>query len=106
MALFTLDQITKQSLNNEIEKPITVELYKETVDLGRVASSLWNDNQIISTSDIINHNFNEAKRRFFYCGWLDEYYMKVSNSRFLDYSISHPLYATLSDNEELIARYA
>ena len=65
MALFTLDQITKQSLNNEIEKPITVELYKETVDLGRVASSLWNDNQIISTSDIINHNFIQAKRRFF-----------------------------------------
>ena len=106
MAFLTLEQIANRSLQMEIEKPHLVELHKETVDLGNVAASLWFENQTISTSNIVNHNFIEAKRRFFNCGWLDEYCLIVKNDRLLDYSISHPLYATLSDNEELIARYA
>ena len=106
MAFLTLEQIANRSLQMEIEKPHLVELHKETVDLHNVAASLWTDNEIISTFEIVNLKLDEAKKRFFYCGWLDEYCMMVRNSRFLDYHLLHPLYAVLSDNEELIARYS
>ncbi len=106
MAILTLEQRANRSIQIEIDKPHLVELHRETVDLHNVAASLWTDNITISTFEIFKHNFEEAKLRFFYCGWLDEYCIKVRNNRFLDYAISHPLYATLSDNEVLIARYA
>jgi pyruvate formate-lyase activating enzyme-like uncharacterized protein len=105
MGLLTLKQIAEKSLKKESILPSQILHYKETVKLHNVASTLWYDNVNISIFELSNKNFIEAKKRFFYCGWLDEYCVK-KNSRFLDYGLQHVSYAILSDNEDLIQRYA
>lgn len=51
-------------------------------------------------------NYQKAKNHFNTCGLLDEYSIINYNSRLLDYGSNHITYAILSDNEDLIERYA
>ncbi len=106
MALLTIKQLAERSLIKEKETPLLIEQYKETVDLHNVASNLWFENEKIAIFKLSELNYLEVKQRFFNCGWLDEYCMKVRNNRFLDYGLHHISYAILSDNEPLIQRYA
>ena len=106
MALLTLDKLAENCIASELEKPQLVEQYKATVDLHNVASSLWQDNEKISVFNISKNDFAEARRRFYNCGWLDEYCLSVRNNRFFDYGLHHISFAILSDNEALIQRYA
>lgn len=106
MAQFTLEQLVERSLIKEKETPELVKQYKATVDLHNVASSLWFENEKIAVFEFNKLNYSQAKKRFFNCGWLDEYCMNARNNRLLDYGLHHVSYALLSDNEPLIQRYS
>lgn len=51
-------------------------------------------------------NISSAKQDFYTCGMLDEFQMVRYNSPILDYGLNHLSYALLSDNMDLIDRYA
>lgn len=106
MALLTLDELNEKALKREEDKPQQILKYKDTVSLKNVASSLWYDNEVIGVFELTKDKLYDVKLRFFNCGWLDEYVIKNFNSRIFDYGLHHISYAMLSDNEEMIQRYA
>ncbi|MDO4764399.1 MAG: immunity 49 family protein [Flavobacteriaceae bacterium] len=101
-----MEELAQKSLKREQEIPQQIIKYQSTVSYDSVASALCSDNEIIGIFEVSQNNFIKAKQRFFNCGWLDCYSIEKYNDRFLDYNFIRPLIALLSDNEELIQRYA
>lgn len=70
-------------------------------------SSLWDDNIHYAIEYLeIYKNVEKAKIHFNICGLLDEYQIYLINYRIFDHGLHHISYAMLSDNEEMIQRYA
>lgn len=70
-------------------------------------NGLWYIQEISLISQFfIKNNINKTKLHCYICGLLDEYAINKFDSRILDYGIDHISYALLSDNKELIQRYA
>jgi hypothetical protein len=73
----------------------------------RISSGFWYSNEIWLLDELFNNNnIHKAKQHCYVCGLLDEYAIKKFDSRILDYGIDHISYALLSDNLDLIQRYA
>lgn len=66
----------------------------------------WFCEETFAIYDLENQNIKDSKDHFFVCGLLDEYQIKNFNSRIPDYGIRHICMPILSDNEDLIKRYA
>ena len=109
-------EITKEQilwLNNAYETSTescakVLSIIKE--DASRVkdlSGRLWHDNQFFALCALfLKENIVACKQFFYNCGRLDEYLIKNFDSRLLEYGISHIAYALLSDNHDLIKRYA
>ena len=68
---------------------------------------LWHDQQIFGLhSFFIEQDVKKAKQHFHVCGRLDEFLINHFDEKILDYGIDHLSYALLSDNWQLIQRYA
>ncbi|MFC1225348.1 Imm49 family immunity protein [Pedobacter sp. BG31] len=68
---------------------------------------LWYYNENMALGEFfINGNVISCKQHFYRCARIDEYLINNYDSRILDSGINHITYALLSDNTELIARYA
>jgi len=68
--------------------------------------NLWFCEESSAIYFIYNQKKELSKSSFNNCALIDEYLIKLYNSRFLDYGLHHISYALLSDNEALIQRYA
>ncbi|RZK68372.1 MAG: hypothetical protein EOO92_23395 [Pedobacter sp.] len=68
---------------------------------------LWNYNVKFALGAIfLENDIKKAKRYFYRCGRIDEYLIKVYDSRLLNSGMANISYALLSDNLELITSYA
>lgn len=75
------------------------------VNLNSACNMLWNKNETFFVYENANKNL-DAKNYLTINGLLDEFTILNYNSRLLDYGLRHICYTALSDNEELIQRYA
>ncbi len=109
-------EITKEQtkwLNNALETSSeshskVLPIIKEDINsLRNLGGRLWDDNQIFALSAFfLEENILACKQFFYICGRVDEYLIKQHNSRILEYGMSHIAYVLLSDNINLIKRYA
>ena len=67
----------------------------------------WYDHECFSIKALfIENDVVQAKQHFYLCGRIDDYLISQYNKPILEYGISHISYALLSDNLNLINRYA
>jgi hypothetical protein len=108
MSIQRLKELQNQSKENESTSLSRIN-NKETV-LVQIKSDvnfLWYYNErFLLHSFFVDENILLAKQHCYTCGLLDEYAINKFDSRILDYGIDHISYAMLSDNKELIQRYA
>lgn len=91
----------KKGQNKLIERSKDIKRFNNNV-----VSGLWYCEEAFYIYAIKDNKYIEAKNHFNNCGLLDCYSIEKYNNRFLDYNFIRPLIALLSDNEELIQRYA
>lgn len=88
-------------------QPFYLEQVKKTDTIESGLNGLWYNSEITFIYDYFKEgNIDAAKQHCYTCGLLDEYAINKFDSRILDYGMSHIAYALLSDNAELITRYA
>ena len=94
---------------NELNNDINFHLLKivKTPDYAN-SSLFWimNANSLLGWFSFIQENLSQAKQHFFNIGLIDIHLVEIYNDRFLDFDISRCLLPILSDNEEMIQRYA
>jgi hypothetical protein len=71
-----------------------------------MAMSLWYCEEMLAVNALDNGNLVKCKSHFYNCGRLDDYLITNHGERILDYGIDHLSYALLSDDINLMQRYA
>ncbi len=62
--------------------------------------------ELLAIKSIKDNDFDRARNHYYLCGLIDEFRIKRYNDRIFDYGIPYISYPVLSDNEDLIQRYA
>lgn len=81
-------------------------LKENRISIKDLADTLWYYEEKFAVCNIINGNLDKVKSHFYNCGRLDEYLITKFDERILDYGIDHLTYTLLSDEINLIQRYA
>ncbi|GHU68272.1 hypothetical protein FACS189413_04770 [Bacteroidia bacterium] len=104
------ESIEKLLQYNKEERAITpkvFEKWREKKESVNIYSFVYNNNIHYAIEYFfVDNDILQTKNCFYVCGLIDEYCVNNYNSTFLDYGIYHVCYAVLSDNEEMIQRYA
>lgn len=69
-------------------------------------NGLWYYNQTFFLYHLKNRDFHSAKLNAYLCGCIDEYSITHYDSRILDSGVRNLTYVLLSDNNQLITRFA
>ena len=103
--MITLDKLIRENL--EGKKRLTERIINRPDSVSNnVYLNLWFCEESFAINFLSSNNLNEARNVFYTCSLLDEFRLKKYNDRFLDYGLQNISYALLSDNEELIQKYA
>lgn len=98
----------KERYEEEVESVLKIQSMlaeNKIVNLNSACNILWNKYETFFAYENRNKN-SDAKNNLTINGLLDEFAILNFNSRLLDYGLRHICYTVLSDNEELIQRYA
>ncbi|MCG8386425.1 MAG: immunity 49 family protein [Cytophagales bacterium] len=105
--------ITREEwLINACENPINDAKFKERLlggnaDIKTYLTNKWYEYQRLSLkSYFIDGDIQRSKQYFYECGMIDEIIISKYQGRILEYGMAHISYALLSDNINLIRRYA
>lgn len=100
-----LIEVCKNIIENELKH--VESLNKGNTDEKSYVSYKWYDHEAFALKAFfVENDIIQAKRQFYLCGRIDEYLIEQYNCRLLEYGISHIAYTLLSDNHDLIKRYA
>lgn len=100
-----LESVVKNNLFLEAKLLEKINNREYTPDMA--SNALWKANvDYAVNSFIINGHIVKFKLHLNTCGLIDEFTVNKNNNRFFDYGLHHISFAVLSDNEELIQRYA
>ncbi|KPM48642.1 immunity 49 family protein [Jiulongibacter sediminis] len=104
-------------VKQNLDKIIDNNLYLEAQLLKKISLGEYEPKQAVNTLWKANHDYainafvengsnKKSKHHFSICGLLDEFQISTYNSRIPDYGLRHICMPILSDNEDLIKRYA
>jgi hypothetical protein len=101
------DILTQYNKRERKITPIVFAKWREDENNVNIYSSVYNSNIHYAIEYLfIDYDLVKVKECYSACGLIDEYCVNHFNSKFLDYDFHHVCYALLSDNEEMIQRYA
>ena len=103
--------LTEIYLNSVKDEKIALDRIKSTntslIQSESDKGMLWYYNENMALGEFfINGDITLCKQYFYRCACIDEYLINNYDSRILDSGVNHITYALLSDNTELIGRYA
>lgn len=106
--MLPLKDIYLDAIQNEKIAESRINSYETPVNQAQSDKGmLWYYNENLAIGELfINNNINACKQHFYRCGLLDEYLIVNYDSRILDSGVRNLTYVLLSDNNELIKRFA
>jgi len=102
------DHVSIESLyqTDSLREKETIEQIEVGNNIEGQITGLWYCNQTFFLHHLKYEKYDDLKLDAYRCARLDEFLVTHFDSRILDYGINHITYALLSDDKELIKRYA
>ncbi|MGE6220667.1 Imm49 family immunity protein [Nubsella zeaxanthinifaciens] len=105
--MLTINEVFRQSIEDEQNALARLASCASGLEQKRDEEMLWHCNYLQGLGYFfVERNMEAAKQCFYRAGRIDEYLIKTYDSRVLDSGIANITYALLSDNIDLIKRYA